>query len=79
MRDVPTAVDEAFFSGQRTRELPFCVNDSVEVLLGPDAGQVGAVISVESIRPEVILLIELGTGREVVVRAEGLRRREEAG
>ena len=79
MRDVPKTIDEAFFSGVRTRELPFCVNDSVEILLGPYVGQVGAVLSIESIHPEVALLVELGTGKDVVLLANTLRRREESG
>ena len=71
---MPKAVDEAFYSREPTKECPFCLNDSIEVLRGPFAGHVGAVISIESTSPEVTLLVELGDGRDVTLPASILRR-----
>ncbi len=74
MRDVPKPVDEAFYSEKRTDDVPFSVNDSVEIVSGPHVGSVGAVISVESLQPEVTFLVELGPdGTDVIVSAASLR------
>ena len=74
MRDIPKSVAEAFYSGKRTSEVRFAVNDSVEIVAGPHAGKGGAVISVESLEPEVTVLVELGPdGADVIVPVASLR------
>ena len=73
MRDVPSEIDEAFYSGQRGDLVQFCINESVEILDGPYEGLVGAVISIESIAPAVMLLVELGSGAHVIVSQDSLR------
>lgn len=80
MRDVPKHVDDDFYAGVRTREIPFAINDSVVVVGGPNAGRRGAVISIESIRPEITVLIELGDyGKDVVVPITALRHLDATG
>jgi transcription antitermination factor NusG len=71
-REVPRSVDEAFFAGTRSAEVPFVVNDAVRVSSGPHEGRSGAVISIESTRPTMRLLIETGDGAEIVVDASTL-------
>jgi len=73
MRDVPHELGDAFYAGQRGDLVRFCINDSVEILGGPYAGLGGAVISIESITPEVMLLVELGSGSDVIVLQDSLR------
>jgi hypothetical protein len=70
-REVPRSVDEAFFAGTRSAEVPFVVNDAVRVSSGPHEGRSGAV-SIESTRPTMRLLIETGDGAEIVVDASTL-------
>ncbi len=73
MSDVPKRVEEAFYSGKRTNEIPFAINDCVEVVVGPQAGRAGAVIPIESTHPEVTLRVELGEdGKDVVVSIAAL-------
>lgn len=59
MRSVPPEIDADFFDNRRSSRMPFCVNDSVDVLSGPHAGRRAAVISVESWEPTT-LLVEFG-------------------
>ena len=74
MRDVPKASDEAFYSGRRSKQVPFAVNDTVEITGGPHVGRSGVVISIESFEPEVTFLVELGAeGADVVVPAGSLK------
>lgn len=74
MRDVPEAIVEAFYAGARTEEVPFAINDSVDVVEGPHSGKGGAVISIESFRPDVTLLVELGDdGIDIIVPVSALR------
>ena len=73
MRDVPDAADEAFFAGRRTEEIPFVVNDSVDIVDGPYTGRSGSVISIETIKPEATLLVELADGKDVIVPLSILR------
>jgi hypothetical protein len=76
---IPKELWEAFFAGRRSSALPFVLNDTVEVLSGLLAGRGGAVISIVSVEPEMVLLVELGDGSEVQLVAEHLRRDDDAG
>jgi hypothetical protein len=74
MRSVSKETGDAFWAGRRSEELPFVVNDAVEILGGPHVQERGAVISIELTQPELAFLIELGSdGREAVVAASLLR------
>lgn len=80
MRDVPEPIDEAFYAGRRTEEVPFVINDCVRIVEGPLSGKRGAVLSVESIRPEATVRVELGEdGTDVIVPVRSLRHHETTG
>ena len=55
------ATREAFYSGARSHELPFVLNDSVNIISGDAAGVGGAIISVEQVEP-LMYLVERGDG-----------------
>lgn len=74
MSQVPSEVSECFFSGRRSAETPYVVNDAVEILDGPHAGRSGAAISIESVNP-LTILVEFGDdGTAEVLDAALLRR-----
>lgn len=73
MRNVPKQIHAQFYEGTRTLELPFVLNDSVDIITGPNRGFRGAVISVEAVDPQLVLLVELSTGLDVVIPASELR------
>jgi hypothetical protein len=52
VKRVPEAIRDAFYAGARSSKLPFCVNDTVRVVVGEYSGRKGSVISVESIGPD---------------------------
>jgi hypothetical protein len=74
MRKVPNSVEVEFYAGGRTREIPFCVNDSVTFVSGVHAGMIASVICVESVAPEVRFLVELPSGEGVVAPVSTLVR-----
>ncbi len=74
MTTVPESLREDFFAGRRSRKLPFCVNDSVDVVAGEYAGRRAAVISIEGADPDTRYLVEFGdTGRDAVLAASELQ------
>ena len=69
MRDVRKAIEDAFYSWTRSETVPFVVNGPVEITAGDNAGRVGAVISIESAHPVMMIRVERGdTGKDVVVQ-----------
>ena len=71
-RDVPQRVDDAFFAGTRSVEIPFVMNDAVRVVSGPYEGRSGAVISIERRCPTMLVLVEMGDGMELVADVSAL-------
>jgi hypothetical protein len=59
--------DEAFMRYSLSSGVEYVLNDSVEITGGDSKGLKGAVISIDSVNPEVIFMIELGDGRFVNV------------
>lgn len=51
--------NDAFYNGEKIGEVAFIINDSVEILEGEEKGRFGSVISLISLSPEPIYLIEL--------------------
>jgi hypothetical protein len=41
VRDVPKHIDDAFYSGSRSEEVPLIINDLVEITAGLHAGRCG--------------------------------------
>jgi hypothetical protein len=55
-------IDEAFYRGECLPPLLFTLNADVTVTAGPAQGKNGVVVSIVSIEPDVVLLIELDDG-----------------
>jgi hypothetical protein len=56
---IPSAIDEAFLSGNRTERVRFVLNDAVRITSGRHKNRTGAVVSVFSLEP-VTYLVEPG-------------------
>ena len=58
-KNVPKYILDAFYSGAR-EIVPFCINDTCEVIFGKDTGRGCAVISIEEWGTEPVFLVEFG-------------------
>jgi hypothetical protein len=54
--------DDDWYAGRTVPGGRFRHNESVHVIAGEHAGKRGALISVESLKPEPVYLVELGSG-----------------
>ena len=62
-----------FFVGKRSDNMPFVIEDSVEILAGPGAGNFAAVISPERRIEVLCYLVEPGDGSgDLIVSAKNL-------
>jgi len=60
---IPTNEDhDWFFAGKADNRIQFVINDGVRIVSGPNAGKLGAVVSLQAISPEANYLVELGDG-----------------
>ena len=67
-------LESAFDEGRRHPEdMPFVLNDAVELQDGPDAGLRGSVVSVFMDEAGLCYTVELSTGREIRVAPAELR------
>jgi hypothetical protein len=57
---IPRKLQDDFYAGKRGDIIKYCINDAVEILSGDYKGKRCAVISIDEINPEVILLVERG-------------------
>ena len=57
---IPDHLQDDFYSGKINDTVKFAINDSVEIITGDYKGQLCAVISIDSIYPEVEFLLERG-------------------
>lgn len=74
--DVRGAGDR-WMGGDEIAGVTFRLNDAVEILEGPKAGERGAIIFLVALRPEPLYLVALGSGNgDVRVRQSALRRAE---
>ena len=55
---IPKKVNDAFFAGKRSDKIKFVINDTVHVTKGEFEGIEAAVISIDSLEPEVTYLLE---------------------
>jgi hypothetical protein len=55
-------IEMDFYEGNRSEELPFVINDSVEILEGSDKGKTASVISILNNKTELSYLIEKSDG-----------------
>ena len=58
---------DSWFSGEVVAGARFRLNDSVRVLTGQHAGQIGAVVSLLALEPEPRYTVETSSGRDVAV------------
>jgi hypothetical protein len=71
---IDSELDNAFYEGRRHPEdMPFVVNDAVELQEGPDAGLRGSVISAFVDESGLSYTVELSTGRDIQVPPTELR------
>lgn len=63
--DITSEMDKLWYSFKLIPGIKFMLNDSVEITKGNYSGQRGAVISLESIYPEPMYLVELSSGEQV--------------
>ncbi len=71
---IPNKYQNDFFAGIRGDKVKYCINDCVEVISGKFEGIGCAVISIEQIDPEVILLVESGvTGESIKIKQSELK------
>ncbi|MCR9161673.1 MAG: hypothetical protein NXI35_13375 [bacterium] len=66
----------AFYAMARSEEVPFVVNDVVDLVTGPHAGTGGALISIESVDPLTYLVERGDGGGDLLVPAKNLRLRQ---
>jgi transcription antitermination factor NusG len=65
---------DRWLAGEPVDGVTFAQGDAVEVLAGPYAGELGAIVLLLGLRPEPIYLVKLGTtGRDMRVRQSALR------
>ena len=55
-------VDELWFNQQSVPGAAFKLNDSVEITAGVHAGKSGAVMSLETLEPEPVYVVEMSDG-----------------
>ncbi len=67
-------INDAFFRGERSEKIKYVINDTIEVTNGQHKGIEGAVISVETLAPEVTYIVECfdGTG-DIVIPQKNLK------
>ncbi|CZF85556.1 KOW motif-containing protein [Grimontia marina] len=66
-------IEDAFYSGKRTLDVPFVINDAVLVLSGKHAGTEGAVISYDLDVAQVVYIVETGSGEDIRVTKTDIR------
>ena len=79
MGQIPEQIQEAFFAGSRSADVPFVINDAVHVVVGDHAGRGGAVISLLAMEPELLVAVELEDGSDAELVASQLRLVDDAG
>jgi hypothetical protein len=64
---------EQWYMGRRVEGVHFALKDSVDVCGGASSGSGGAIISLEALPPDPVYLVELGSGKDVLVPQSLLR------
>jgi len=63
-----------FYEGKRSEDIPFVINDAVEILTGAGKGKKAAVISITPTDDGVSYLVEPGDGSsDLVIAARSLK------
>ncbi len=71
LMSIPKEINDAFYTGNRSEKIKYVINDTVKITDGEYKGKEAAVISVESIEPNVSFLLETfdGTGDIIVTQS----------
>ena len=64
----------AWRAHQLVASVDFAYDDLVTILAGEHAGNVGSLVSIEQLEPEVIFLIEIDSGFNVAARQSEIER-----
>ena len=75
----PKQLEDAFYNGNRSDTLPYCLNDVLEVTAGEYQGRRGWAVAVDRRKPELRLLIEFDDGTDELVPLSQLTRIKNAG
>lgn len=70
---LPESLDHDFFAGRRSTQLPYCVNDAVEVTGGPYHGRRGAVVLLDRSGESPRFLVDFGDGTDELLPADLLK------
>lgn len=62
-----------WYRGEAVSGILYGLNDSVQVTGSPNAGELGAVISLEGLDPEPAYRVELGSGLDLMLPQRQLR------
>jgi hypothetical protein len=57
---IPRDVEQRFLAGERSEQLRFAINDPVRITAGPHKGRMAAVVSLASVEPEIVFIVEPG-------------------
>ena len=67
-------LDDLWFSSQPIPGVAFGLNDSVRIKAGAYSGEMASVISLESLEPAPVYLVELANGTDLKVTESDLER-----
>jgi hypothetical protein len=70
---LPKSLDDDFYSYVRSKILPYCVNDVVEITCGVYSGRQGAVVVLDRTAAKPQLLVEFGDGTDELVSVDDLK------
>ena len=70
---LPESLENDFHAGHRSKTLPFCVNDIVEVVAGPYSGRRGPVVALDRQGPKPRFLVDFEDGTDELLDRDVLR------
>jgi hypothetical protein len=73
-RTLDSRTVDRWMGGELPFDVRFGLNDSVEIIGGPQRGHHGAIIGIVTLEPEPRYLVELGTGEDVEQEQQLLRK-----
>ncbi|MBC3765692.1 hypothetical protein [Neptunicella marina] len=67
-------MEKEFYEGNRSKTMPFVINDTVEITFGPAEGKLAVVISIDPNELSMSYLVEQGDGSgDLVIEAKHLK------
>ena len=68
MASLSAEIQDAWRAGNLIDGVPFAHDDLVTILAGEHTGNVGSLVAIEQLEPEVVFLIEIDSGFNVMAR-----------